>query len=115
MNKQEHLLTKLNEECLEVAKVVDKINCFGIDDVNILHLDGPTNRFRLVDELNDLKASIEMLEEAGIIPKDWESTYKKQQKKDKVNRLMWYARQNGALQLENADRAPDVTGIPSPN
>ena len=54
MNVTEHLLTCLGEEGSEIAQDVDKSNRFGLDDVNVLKPDGPNNRERLVNELNDL-------------------------------------------------------------
>lgn len=93
----EHLLACLAEEAAEVSKNVCKSLRFGLDDVNVLEPNGPTNRERIVDELNDLVAMIELLVERRIIPKDWESEDKKTAKRAKVRKFMHYAHDNGAL------------------
>ena len=98
MNLQEHLLTCLNEECVEVGKDVSKSLRFGLDDRNVLDPTGPTNRERLVNELNDLAAVIQMLTAEGIIPDDWLDIGKISDKKVKVWKFVKYATEVGALQ-----------------
>lgn len=88
----QHLLYCLNEECLEVAKEVDKSLRFGIDDTNFLEPSGPNNRERIVDELNDLMGVISLCVETGIIPEDWRSGAKEYAKRAKVIDCMDYAR-----------------------
>lgn len=102
MNRNEHILTTLSEECLEVAKDISKSLRFGLEDRNILNPSGPTNLERMVDELNDLKAMIAMAVEAGIIPEDWESEEKQDTKRHKVERFMKYAEEVGALDSRQA-------------
>jgi NTP pyrophosphatase (non-canonical NTP hydrolase) len=97
MNTTEHLLTCLSEECLEVAKDVSKSLRFGLTDVNVLQPDGPTNRERIVEELNDLMAVIKMCEAHGIIPLNWKSAGLQETKKEKVERFMHYAASTGSL------------------
>ena len=87
MNKTEHLLTCLIEECAEIQKAATKALRFGLDD----HApDGPINSESIAHELTDLLAVIEMLEDEKIIP-----TLRKPQeiraKKDKVIKYMEYA------------------------
>jgi len=89
LNKTEHLLTCLMEECAEIQKVTAKALRFGLDD----HApDEPevTNSEGIAIECIDLFAVIEMLEEIGAIPKLSKSE-RMQQKKDKVSKYMKYA------------------------
>lgn len=97
MNSVEHLLTCLAEEGVEIAKDVSKALRFGLDDRNVLNPDGPTNRERLVDELNDLMAAVDILVERRILPLGWLDPDKKWKKKAKVVKFMDYAVSKGAL------------------
>jgi len=101
MNTPEHLLTCLAEEGVEVAlemsKLAHKSLRFGLDDRNVLNPTGPNNRERLVDELNDLQAVIEMCMARGIIPIGWQDAEKIAAKKVKVLRFMDHAKNVGAL------------------
>ncbi len=56
LNKEEHLLLKLSEECVELSKVVHKAVLFGLDDRKTLDptivntdQDTPTNRERIIE------------------------------------------------------------------
>jgi NTP pyrophosphatase (non-canonical NTP hydrolase) len=53
----DHLLVVLMEECAEVQQAASKCYRFGLTD---------ENHSRLVAELNDLLAAVEMLEESGV-------------------------------------------------
>lgn len=92
MNAQEHLLACLNEECCEVGQIVDKALRFGLNDRNVLNPTGPTNRERLIEELNDMVGVIQKLEEAKILPRNWQSIARVKAKKMKVEKFMNYAR-----------------------
>lgn len=97
MNVQEHLLTCLAEECAEIAHVCGKSLRFGQDDRSPLDPNGPTNRDRLVDEINDFAAVLHLLEEANIIPRHWWDQQKQSDKKHKVQKFMAYAEERGTL------------------
>ncbi len=97
MTLEEHLLTILNEECLEIGKDVCKALRFGLDDRNILDPTGPTNKERIVAELNDLMAMIEMLCYNRILPRDWENKNSQQQKISKVLQFLEYSDKKGKL------------------
>ena len=101
MNQKEHLITCLAEEggeaALELSKVAHKTNRFGASDRNVLNPDGPTNIERLVNELNDLIAVVDMLVDEHVIPADWFSLSKQREKREKVIKFMEYARSTGAL------------------
>lgn len=97
MNAQEHLLTCLAEECAEVAQVCSKALRFGLDDRNVLDPTGPTNRERLITEINDLAAVVILLQEHNILPVQWYNYEKQIAKKAKVKKFMDYAEKSGAL------------------
>jgi NTP pyrophosphatase (non-canonical NTP hydrolase) len=95
MNKTEHLLTCLIEECAEVQKAAAKALRFGLDDH---HPDLPalTNADEIAHEFVDMLAIIEMLRDENIIPAlKLEQTT--QAKKDKVLKYMAYAKERGTL------------------
>ena len=121
MNPTEHLLTCLGEEGDEIAidaaaiqeqllllsqlvktagamsQLTSKSLRFGLDDRNVLNPTGPTNRQRLVNELNDLLGVAMLCEDAGILPRDWFNGLAQIAKKQKVRRFMDYARERGTL------------------
>jgi len=97
MNVSEHLLSCLAEECGEVMQNASKSLRFGLDDRNVLDPTGPTNRERLVDELNDLIGVADMLSDRGMIPKNWRDQEKQDVKQHKVAKFMDYAASIGAL------------------
>ncbi len=70
---------------------------FGLDDRNVLDPTGPTNRERLVEELNDLIGVADMLADRGMIPKNWRDQEKQDVKQHKVAKFMDYAASVGAL------------------
>lgn len=99
MNLTEHLLTCLSEEASEIIKDVCKSLRFGLEDRNVLDPTGPTNRERIVNELKDFMAIVEMLEAEGIIPLCWESYGDRDTKKEKVRKFIEYAKGKGSLTL----------------
>ena len=84
MNETEHLLVILMEECAEVAKETSKALRFGEGEV----MPGQplTNRERILHELNDLWAIVEML---GLQQVDRDAI---ECKKAKVAKFMKYAK-----------------------
>ena len=83
MNRTEHLLFTLAEECAKVAQRLSKAARFGMHEVQPGQL--LTNRERILSELNDLWAVVEMLDLATV---DRAAIAKK---KDKVQMFMQYA------------------------
>ena len=96
MNKREHLLTCLIEECAEIQKTATKALRFGLDD----HApDGPLNSESIAHEIADLLAIVEMLEDEKIIPV-LRTPKAVQSKKDKVIKYMIYAmEERGTLDI----------------
>lgn len=70
MNNEQYLLLKLDEECKEVGIIANKSIQFGLDSDDNGNIPF-TNKQRLFAELNDVLASIEMLNEEcnlGFVP-----------------------------------------------
>jgi hypothetical protein len=84
MNEKEHLLVILMEESVEVAKETSKALRFGEDEVMPGQL--LTNRERILHELNDLWAIVEML---GLQQVDRAAI---ERKKEKIAKYMEYAK-----------------------
>lgn len=104
MNLPEHLLTCLSEECVEVSKDIHKALRFGLDDRNVLDPTGPTNRERIIEELNDLMTVIVMLEDEQILPRDWSSISAQSVKRNKIRKFIQYAKDVGALRAPVAGK-----------
>lgn len=96
MNKQEHLLTILGEECNEIAQRVTKALRFGItetepgQDLN--------NAERIIYEFNDLIAVMEILCEKNILPFEIYHRAVIDIKKQNVEKYLDYSKQVGTLQ-----------------
>lgn len=65
MSLEQYLLTKLVEECTEVAQMALKAQQFGLDNHHPKN-PGITNRERLQREFMDVVASVKMLNEIGF-------------------------------------------------
>lgn len=94
MNKTEHLLTCLMEECAEIQQATSKALRFGLDDGR--PNSETTNAEDIAIECTDLIAIIEMLHETRIIPQI-DNTIAIEQKKAKVRKYMKYAETRGTL------------------
>ena len=93
MNRLEHLLTILGEECAEIQKAASKAKRFGLED-GYPGTDR-TNHNDINNELNDLMAVVEMLNCEGLSLHM--HTHKREDKKVKVERYLEYAKQQGTL------------------
>lgn len=85
MNREQYLLTKLSEECMEIGKEALKIQQFGFNSYNPEE-PNVSNKQRLINELNDLMAIIELLNEDTTLnysPHDVDIAIKK----DKVDKF----------------------------
>lgn len=68
MDRLEHLLVILSEECAELSKEVSKALCYGLNDYAPSSIE--TNAQRIVSEFNDLVAVFRMLVENDIFNPD---------------------------------------------
>jgi NTP pyrophosphatase (non-canonical NTP hydrolase) len=108
VNREEHLIACLAEECGEVAKECMKALRFGLDDKVTRDpngprgTEGPTNAEKIAAELCDLFAVAEMLTDKGIIPQKWYAEKDVNNTKRKVLAYMGYAERVGALRKETA-------------
>lgn len=96
MNRAEHLLTCLAEECTEVGQRVTKALRFGLNEVQ----PGQplTNAQRIVEELNDLWSVAYILLDEGIIQFGNEPSGPIiSAKRAKIEKFMAIARDQGAL------------------
>lgn len=82
---------------LDLSKHIHKALRFGLEDVNCLDPNGPNNRERIVDELNDLMGVIRLAVDAHIIPPGREDEHAQIRKKLKVRKFMAYAKSKGSL------------------
>lgn len=70
MTYDEYLLTKLAEECSELAQVASKMNVFGIYSHDPNDPTKTTNQQHMNIEFNDILAVIDMLKETMMIDVD---------------------------------------------
>lgn len=95
MNRTEHLLACLAEECAEVQHAVAKALRFGLDDG--YPGAASTNAEDIAREFVDVLAVFEMLEASGAISRPANNLARLAQKKKKVSEYMGYAEQCGTL------------------
>lgn len=94
MNRKEHLLTILSEECMEIAKEVSKGLRFGLEDHHPSQTG--TNAQKINDEFNDLMAVIEMLNDEGYLKVKLDGN-KMNTKKERVEKYLLYSKEHGTL------------------
>lgn len=104
MNRTEHLLTVLAEECAEVQQAIAKALRFGLDD----GYPGAesTNAQDIAREFVEVLAVVEMLEADGAICLPKNKLARIAQKKVRVNEYMTYAEQRGSLTPNAGDNQP---------
>ncbi len=95
MNKTEHLLTCLAEECAEVGQAAAKALRFGIGDMP--PNGGLPNNEYIVREVNDVLAIIELLIDHGLKLDGIGDQVSIDEKKAKVAHFMEYAEKRGTL------------------
>lgn len=92
MNRTEHLLACLAEECAEVQQAVAKALRFGLDDG---YTQDGTNAGDIMKELDDLIGVAEMLRDEGVLKGLTRAAV--DAKKAKVLHWMKYAEERGTL------------------
>ena len=97
MDRTEHLLVCLAEECAELAQAVSKALRFGLDDGHPER--GTTNADDIARELHDLFGVIELLDESGALPqvRAMDSDAAINEKKLKVEKYLEYSKSRGTL------------------
>lgn len=97
MDRLEHLLVILSEECVELAKECSKALRFGLDGCE----PGTTitNRTKIINEFNDLYAMIQMLSEDGVFNNSVILDINKiRTKQQKVEKYLKYSEGVGTLE-----------------
>lgn len=97
MDRREHLLTCLAEECNEVGQRVAKALRFGLTEVQSGQT--LTNRQRIAEEYRDLVAVANILVEEGILAVHEMAVLQKDvdAKRAKIERFMEISRREGVL------------------
>lgn len=97
MDRREHLLTCLAEECTEVGQRVAKALRFGLTEVQAGQT--LTNRQRIAEEYRDLVAVANILVEEGVLAVHEMAVLQKDvdAKRAKIERFMEIGRREGVL------------------
>lgn len=95
MNKKEHLLTILSEECAEVQPAVCKALRFGSKDFR--PGTGSTNAQDIEKESIEAMAVRDMLRELGVITQPGDSKKIYDDKRERVEKYLELSKQNGTL------------------
>lgn len=94
MNTEKYLLTCLAEECAELAQAASKAIRFGLE--NAAEPDKPTNLQRINEELMDILAVIEILDDSGILVQTGSRDYL-DTKKSKVYKMLYLSGELGIV------------------
>lgn len=104
MNRKEHLLTLLAEECIEIAKETSKALRFGVDDRYPIDSD-ENNAESIVKEFYDLNAVMDLLYEEEPLIKAAFTKYNLSEavkaKQEKIEKYLLYSKEKGLLNEEN--------------
>ena len=95
MNRIEHLLATLAEECAEVGLAVGKALRFGLQTAGPDSL-GDTNADDIARELNEVIAVAQMLMELGVLP-ERDSARDIEDKRQRVLGYMQFAEEIGTI------------------
>jgi hypothetical protein len=105
MNKTEHLLTCLIEECAEIQHAAAKALRFGPQD-GYPGAD-TTNAQDIAREVTELIAVIDLCREHGVFGQPGEAKAIYDSKRKRVAEFMEYAKTTGALNTHNAQQAKE--------
>jgi NTP pyrophosphatase (non-canonical NTP hydrolase) len=95
MDRREHLLTCLAEECTEVGQRVTKALRFGLTEVQALQ--PHTNAARISEELRDLIAVATILQSEGVLEAFHPTADQVMAKFARIERFMAISRREGVL------------------
>lgn len=101
MNRTEHLLTCLAEECAEVAQRASKALRFGLAEIQPGQ--NFTNAERIALEFRDMLALAEMLEDECGLYLYWHDKPGIERKKIKVREFLEYSKQCGTLHSDEVE------------
>jgi len=87
MNYKDYLLTKLAEECVELAQITSKMNVFGVNSYDPADETKTTNEQHMNIEFNDVLAVMEMVKELLLLDVDRDESLI-EAKKNKIDK-MW--------------------------
>jgi NTP pyrophosphatase (non-canonical NTP hydrolase) len=106
MNRQEYLLVKLAEECGEVQHRVAKLLQFGPSQCEPGQLHSNVQRLR--DEVNDVLAMVDLLEDEAVLPTLTADARRRwvEAKRRKVSKYFHYSVQLGCVTNAGAEVAP---------
>ena len=96
MNRDQHLLICLMEECDEVGQRVSKALRFGLSEVQPGQ--NLTNAERIVEELGDLLSVAAILRAKGLIPQFYTTPTQVMEKQAKIEKFMAISIREGTLQ-----------------
>ncbi len=102
MNRAEHLLSILAEECCEVGQCCSKALRFGPDETQ--PGDMRSNADRILEEYHDLQATVAMLQDDGVLPVVPNGVVVERilAKREKVERYLRYSAECGTLDSKSA-------------
>ena len=92
MTSEQYLLTLLAEECAEVSQRATKAIRFGLDDPKGAQPGFPSNKERLLEEINDLLVVVEMLFGENYVNKTQQNN-----KKEKIQKYTQLSKELGQL------------------
>ncbi len=90
MDDTQLYLTILQEECAEVIQIVSKIFRFGAEDWHPDDLYKVSNKDRLVHELVDILAVVDLLKENGFLERMRDDEQIKKLKEAKIKKIEKY-------------------------
>jgi len=108
MERQEHLLTIIIEECDEISQRATKALRFGLTEKQ--KDQDFTNAQRLVYEFNDLIAVMKMMEREGLLPEIYNGSMQNL-KIDKIEQYLKYSSECGTLNNNNVEQDRDSFAI----
>ena len=92
MTDEQYLLTLLAEECAEVSQRATKAIRFGLEDPKGAQPGFPSNKERLLEEINDLLVVVEML-----FGKNYVDENQQNNKKEKIQKYTQLSKELGQL------------------